>query len=169
MFGLFEKGADGLVRLSAFVGTLGLITEVVVIITDVVGRYFGAPLKGAQDISQMAMVLIVFGGMAICEKVRGHIVVDLFERQFSPAVIRLGDLFSAILGAAIFLGIAYMLWESAALSRMLNLSTNIINLPKAWFQYAAIVMSLITALVMILRAISLAFGGAPSPHQEEAL
>jgi hypothetical protein len=64
-----NKGADGLISLSALVGTLGLLVEVVVILTDVVGRYFGKPLSGAQDITQMAMVIVVFGGMALCDKI----------------------------------------------------------------------------------------------------
>lgn len=158
MLARLQSWADGLIRLSALIGTLGLIAEVVVILIDVVGRYFGAPLKGAQDISQMSMVLVVFGGMALCDKVGGHINVDLFEASLPAWAIRLGDVLSALFGALIFAGIAWTVWESAALSRMLNLSTNIINLPKAWFQYAMVAMSLVTAAGMILRAAALGLG-----------
>jgi TRAP-type C4-dicarboxylate transport system permease small subunit len=79
LLAILNKGADGLTRLSALIGTLGLITEVVVILVDVVGRAFHHPLTGAQDISTMAMVLLVFGGMALCDRIGGHISVDLFE------------------------------------------------------------------------------------------
>jgi TRAP-type C4-dicarboxylate transport system permease small subunit len=160
MLGALNRLADRLIDLSAFIGTLGLIVEVGVILTDVIGRAFGAPLRGAQDISTMAMVLVVFGGMALCDKVGGHIAVDLFENTFPRWAILLGDLLSALIGAVIFVLIAWTLWESAALSRMLNLSTNIINLPKAWFQYAMVAMSLITALGMLLRAAGILGGGA---------
>ncbi|MCB1336700.1 MAG: TRAP transporter small permease [Maritimibacter sp.] len=162
MLGHVQKGADGLTRLSALVATLGLITQVVVILVDVVGRYFGAPLKGAQDISEMAMVLIVFGAMALCDRVGGHVSVDLFENAMPRWMIRAGDIASALIGAAIFLGIAWTTWESAGLSKMLNLATNIIKLPKVWFQYFIIAASLITAAAMILRALSLIL--APQPH-----
>ena len=63
-----------------------------------------------------------------------------------------GDVVSDLLGAAIFLVLAVTIWESAGLSRLLNLATNIIQLPKAWFQYAAVAMSAVTAAGMLLRA-----------------
>ena len=147
--------ADRLISLSALVGTVGLLVEVAVILIDVIGRNFNAPLLGAQDITQMAMVIIVFGGMALCDRVGGHISVDIFEKSFPAWLNRAGDLISALLGAVIFFGIAWTTWESAALSRLLNLATNIIYLPKAWFQYVVIVMSLVTALGMLLRAIAI--------------
>jgi TRAP-type C4-dicarboxylate transport system permease small subunit len=168
LLGILQKGADGLTRLSALIGTLGLITEVVVILIDVVGRYFHAPLLGAQDISTMGMVLIVFGGMALCDKIGGHISVDIFENAMPSWMIRLGDILSALLGAAIFLGIAWTTWDSAALSRMLHLATNIIKLPKDWFQYVMVVMSLITAFGMLLRAVALILGQKVHPHKEAA-
>ena len=155
--------ADRLIGLSAVLGTAGLVVEVVVILVDVVGRYFNAPLRGAQDISQMALVITVFGGMALCDRVGGHIAVDLFEKSFPAWLNRAADLISALLGASIFIGIAWTVWESAALSRMLNLATNIIYLPKAWFQYAVVGMSLITAAGMLLRAVSIATGRSLPP------
>jgi TRAP-type C4-dicarboxylate transport system permease small subunit len=157
-----DRIAERLIGLSAFVGTLGLIAEVAVILTDVIGRYFGTPLRGAQDVSTMGLVLIVFGGMALCDRLGGHIAVDVLEPAFPPWLNRAGDIASALLGALVFAGIAWTLVQSAALSRMLHLATNIIYLPKAWFQYAAIAMSLITAFGMLLRAVTLALG-RPSP------
>jgi TRAP-type C4-dicarboxylate transport system permease small subunit len=156
--------ADRLISLSATVGTIALALEVVVICADVVGRYFGAPLTGARDISQMAMIVLVFGGMALCDRLGGHIAVDIFESRFSPLVIRLGDIISPLVGAAIFLVIAWTLWQSAALSHLLNLSTNIIYLPKAWFQYIAVVMCVVTAIALLMRAAEAIISGRRPPH-----
>lgn len=167
MLRLINGGADRLIGLSAFLGTLGLIVEVIVICVDVTGRFFGVPLLGAQDITTMAMVIVVFGGMAWCDKIGGHISVDIFEKVMSRGAVRLGDLISALLGAAIFLGIAWTVWESAKLSQLLNLATNIIRLPKVWFQYAVVAMSLVTALGMLLRAVGIAFLNASAhPHRD---
>ena len=169
MLAKLDNWADRLIRLSALFGTICLVAEVVVILIDVVGRYFGSPLRGAQDISTMAMVVLVFGGMALCDRMGGHISVDLFETSMPGWMVRAGDVLSALLGAAIFLGIAWTVWESAALSRMLNLSTNIINLPKAWFQYVVVAMSLITAFGMLLRAAAETFAGAPVQEHRDML
>jgi TRAP-type C4-dicarboxylate transport system permease small subunit len=163
VLGTLQKGADGLTSLSALVGTIGLLGEVVVILIDVIGRYFGSPLSGAQDIATMLMVLVVFGGMSLCSKIGGHISVDLLENSMPRWLIRAGDVASGILGAVIFIGIAWTTWASIAQMRGYGiiLSTNIIGLPFDWFKGAIVVMSSITALGMILRVITLVAGYNP--------
>jgi TRAP-type C4-dicarboxylate transport system permease small subunit len=52
---------------------------VLVILADVIRRAMTAPLRGAQDVSQKSMVIIVFGGMALCDKLGSHAAVDIFE------------------------------------------------------------------------------------------
>ena len=49
--------------LSAVAGSAALLVIVGVVLVDIVGRHFGAPLYRAQDIVQMAAVFVVFGGM----------------------------------------------------------------------------------------------------------
>ena len=163
MLRALDTFAGWVIALPAVLGTLGLMTEVAMILADVTGRYFGAPIRGAQDVTQMAMVVLVFGGMALCDRQGGHISVDLFERHFPGWLNHLADIVAAILGAAIFLGIAWTTWESAGLSRLLNSATNIIRLPKYWFQYYVIGASLVAVLGMSLRAVILIVGG-PRPR-----
>ena len=150
-----RSGADRLIDLSATLGSLGLLFEVALIVVDVVGRAFGTPLYGSQDFLTMAMVILVFGGMAACDRRGGHIAVDLLERKFSAGFNRVINIFSALLGAVAFLAIAYAVFESSKISQMLNLSTNLINLPKFWFQWALCGFALLTAFGMILRAAEL--------------
>lgn len=165
MLRTLDTFAGRVIALSALLGTIGLLAEVGVILVDVTGRYFGAPLRGAQDITQMAMVILVFGGMALCDRQGGHIAVDIFESRFPIWMNRLSDILSALLGAVIFLGIAWTMWESAALSRLLRLATNIIHLPKAYFQYYVIAACLVTAFGMGLRALTLTLGARG--HKEQ--
>ena len=151
--------ADGLIGLSAAIGAGALVVEVGVILVDVVGRAFGHPLFGSQDMITMVMVLLVFGGMALCDRQGGHISVDLLERRFPRVVNRVIDIGSAALGAVVFVFVAWAVWDSARISQMLNLSTNLLYWPKAWFQWALCAFSLITALGMALRALELALSG----------
>ena len=65
MLATTRKIADGLIGLSAFIGTLAVLVEVGVILVDVIGRAFGKPLFGSQDLITMTMVILVFGGMAV--------------------------------------------------------------------------------------------------------
>lgn len=156
---LMRKIADGLISLSAFIGGLCLLALVGVILIDVVGRAFGAPLFGSQDLINMGMAILVFGGMALCDRKGGHIAVDLLEPSFPASLNRLIDIAAAVIGAVVFLMIAYTIHESAKLSEMLNMSTNLLRLPRAWFQWGVCALSIATALGMVLRAVELAVSG----------
>lgn len=151
--------ADRLIGLSATLGVIGIFVEVLVILADVIGRAAGRPLYGSQDIQTMTLLIVVFGGMALCDRVGGHIAVDLFERRLPRVVNRAIDLSAACLGAVVFAMIAWAVWESARLSVMLNLSTNLLALPKAWFQWALCGFAALTAAGMALRAAELAVMG----------
>lgn len=168
---VLTRAVDRLIDLSTAIGGAALVLVALTILVDVTGRYFGAPLTGAQDISQMLMVLIVFGGMALCDRKGGHVSMDVFEPSFSRRLNARLDVFSALLGAVIFAGIAWTVYESSKLSLMLNLATNIIQLPKAWFQWALSAFAALTALSMLLKAIRLALAPpkAPGPHTEDIL
>lgn len=160
--------ADSLIGLSAAIGAIGLIIEIAVILVDVIGRAFGHPLFGSQDLITMTMVLLVFGGMALCDRRGGHIAVDLLHSRYPDRLNWLIDIVSAALGAVIFGFIAFAVWESAKLSEMLNLSTNLLRLPKAWFQWALCAFSMLTALAMALRAVELSLPGR-NVHREGAV
>ncbi len=169
MLGRLQKLTDRLIGLSAIVGTVSLMFVVAVIIVDVVGRNFASPLYGAQDLITMSMVLIVFGGMALCDRVGGHIVVDIFEGVFSAGLNRAIDIVSALLGALIFGLIAWTVWQSAQLSQMLNLSTNLLRLPLAWFQSALCLCALVSGLALLMRAVTLLAGGPPAHARAEEM
>ncbi|KAA9007849.1 TRAP transporter small permease [Histidinibacterium aquaticum] len=154
-----RKLADGLIRIAAMVAAVALIFELGVILVDVTGRFFGAPLTGAQDLSTMSMAILVFGAMALCDRVGGHVSVDVFERKFPDWLNYAADVVSALFGAAVFAGIAWTVYDSAGLSQMLNLRTNIIDLPKWWFQWAVVAFSVVTALGMALRVVELIVTG----------
>ena len=149
--------ADRLIRLSAAIGALGLIFEVGVILRDVIGRAFGHPLYGSDEYVSMAMVILVFGGMAFCDRMGGHIAVDIFERFYPHWLNRALDIVSALMGAAIFFTVAWAVHESAKLSVMLNIKTNLLLFPKAWFQNALSVFAIVTGFAMLLRAVEIVF------------
>lgn len=151
--------ADRLIGLSAAIGSLGLLVVVVVILIDVIGRAMGSPMYGGQDITMMAMTVLVFAPMALCDRFGGHIAGDLFERYFPDAMNRAIDIVVAAVGAVIFAALAWATWDSAQLSVLLNLSTNLLYLPKAWFQWGMIFFTGLAAFGLGLRAVELAVTG----------
>jgi TRAP-type C4-dicarboxylate transport system permease small subunit len=153
--------ADRLIGLSASIGALGLFFEVAVILADVVGRAMGRPLYGSQDMITMAMVIVVFGAMALCDRGGGHIAVDLLQRSYPPALNRAIDILAAALGGVIFLALAYAVYDVMALNQRFGISsrTNLLGLPIDLFRGALVGFALLTACAMFLRSAELLLSG----------
>ncbi len=159
---------DRLISLSALLGTIALLFVVATVLVDVIGRSLGQPLYGSQDLTTMAFVVVVFGGMALCGKMGGHISVDLFERHFPPRLNYVIDIVVDLLGAAIFLTMGYAVYKSAQLSVMLNLRSNLLGLPQAWFQWLLVALVLVTGVALLLRAVEFILAGE-SQHEKRPL
>ena len=168
MLASLRTWADRLISLSAALGSIGLIFVTLVILIDVIGRGIQNPLYGSQDLMTMTLVIVVFGGMAICDRQGSHVAVDLLENYFPDTLNRAIDILSALLGALIFVALAYTVYESAKISTMLNLSTNLLRLPKAWFQWGLCCLSLLTAVAMLLRAVELSISGRDVRKEQQS-
>ena len=168
MLASLRTWADRLISLSAALGSIGLIFVTLVILIDVIGRGIQNPLYGSQDLMTMTLVIVIFGGMAICDRQGSHVAVDLLESYFPDALNRAIDILSALLGALIFVALAYTVYESAKISTMLNLSTNLLRLPKAWFQWGLCSLSLLTAVAMLLRAVELSISGRDVRKEQQS-
>jgi TRAP-type C4-dicarboxylate transport system permease small subunit len=151
---VWANAVDRLIGLSTLIGTLALLGVVSIILIDVLGRnLLGHPLSGAQDLSQTGMVLIVFGGMAVCDKLNANVSVDIFEHRFGDTLNHVLDSLGWLIGGALFIAIGVTMIDSAAISRLLNLSTNILSIPKAPLQYAVAGFSFLTAASMLSRLV----------------
>jgi len=168
MLASLRTWADRLISLSAALGSIGLIFVTLVILIDVIGRGIQTPLYGSQDLMTMTLVIVIFGGMAICDRQGSHVAVDLLESYFPDALNRAIDILSALLGALIFVALADTVYESAKISTMLNLSTNLLRLPKAWFQWGLCSLSLLTAVAMLLRAVELSISGRDVRKEQQS-
>ena len=168
MLASLRTWADRLISLSAALGSIGLIFVTLVILIDVIGRGIQNPLYGSQDLMTMTLVIVIFGGMAICDRQGSHVAVDLLENYFPDALNRAIDVLSALLGALIFVALAFTVYESAKISTMLNLSTNLLRLPKAWFQWGLCCLSLLTAVAMLLRAVELSISGRDVRKEQQS-
>ena len=162
MLATLRRVTDRLIGLSALIGTIALLVVVGIVLTDVIGRALGSPLYGSLDMTSMTFVLTVFGGMALCDRQGAHINVDLFERMMSPRVNHVIDIIVDLLGAVIFLTMAYAVIKSSQLSLMLNLRTNLLGWEIAWFQWALAALAIVTGIAMLLRAVDFIISGRPA-------
>ena len=164
-----ERGVTMLVRLAALLGGIALVGLTAVIMIDVVGRLFGAPLYGSRDIVQMASVFVVFGGLAYADLKGGHIQVDILARWFPEGLNRALVAAGYAVGAVAFGLVAWQLWVAAGFSAILGAATNLLAIPRAPFQQSAAVLSALTALLMAWRVATTLAGRTAIPKGPESV
>lgn len=75
-----------LTKLFQFVAMFFLLFMMFITVVDVIGRYFSSPLKGAFEMTNFSLALIVFLGLAYAEKKKEHITVDFLVMKFPKPI-----------------------------------------------------------------------------------
>jgi TRAP-type transport system small permease protein len=101
-------------RLNAFslglarLGSLAIVVMVIVTVADVAGRIlFGFSLVGTYDIVQIALVVVVYGGLAQASAQGAHIAVDLIDRAAGE---RIGHVLAVSSLASSLLVLVLLIW-----------------------------------------------------------
>ncbi|MEH2706570.1 TRAP transporter small permease [Bradyrhizobium elkanii] len=87
-----------------------MFTIMMIVFGDVIMRYaFNKPFSWAYDlISLYLMAGIFFLVLSEAYASRAHVSVDILQQKFSPAMIRISEIVTCIVGIAIFSLIAYL-------------------------------------------------------------
>jgi TRAP-type transport system small permease protein len=138
-------------------GTL-LLGVVVITVYNVLGRWlFGAPFRGTVELTQLAMVGVVYLGMAYAQHRDSHITVNLLYLRLGPRWQAVLDAFAAIVGIAVVSLIAWRLYVYADVLESGGRTTASRSIPLHPFAYVAIVglvayvLALATTLVQRAR------------------
>ena len=80
---------DRFLRVLALIGGGVLLVLMGYTVLDVVLRYvFNAPFSGSLELTEFAMSMIVFLGIAYCGWTGGHVAVDILERPLDDPRLR---------------------------------------------------------------------------------
>jgi TRAP-type C4-dicarboxylate transport system permease small subunit len=145
---LFER----FLRLLALASGIVLLALMAFIVVDVVLRkLFNSPFSSSKEVTEFAMVLVVFGAMAYCGWTGGHIAVDLFEKALDrPSLHYLPSLLSFI-GAALFAAVA---WQTTVETiATLPQVSNMLRMPHYPFRFTVAFGSAIFAAVLFIQGI----------------
>jgi TRAP-type C4-dicarboxylate transport system permease small subunit len=124
-------------------------------VLDVVLRYvFNRQFSGSLELTEFAMSVIVFLGIAYCGWVGGHVAVDIFERPLEDPRLRFVNVLLPLLGTLLFVAIAY-LSAVEALTSMHRVS-NMMRWPHWPFQLTVAFGSAMYAIVLFTHAIQAA-------------
>lgn len=143
-----------LLRIMSLIAGWIIFALMIYTVLDVVLRYgFNRPFSGSLEITEFAMSLIVFLGLAYCGWVGGHVAVDLFERPLEDPRLRFVPVVLTFVGAVLFAMIA---WFSAAeaFGSMQRVS-NMMRWPHYPFQLAVAFGSAMYAIVLLIQTFQL--------------
>ena len=146
---MFERA----LRLLALGGGAVLLGMLGLVIFDVVMRYLlRLPFLGAYEMTELAMVLIVFLALPYCAATGGHVAVD----ALSPILDRPGlRWLNAIIHAAGAVLMAVIAWQAtlyAIVSGQRGEATNTLKIPKQPFELVTAVCALLFAVVLLVQA-----------------
>jgi TRAP-type transport system small permease protein len=107
---------------------------------NVLGRWlFGAPLRGTVELTQLAMIGIVYLGLAYAQHQNTHISVDLLYRKFGRRVRMVVDGFVTLLSVFVLALVAWRLYEYAGVLEAGGRTTASRAIPMHPFAYVAII------------------------------
>jgi TRAP-type C4-dicarboxylate transport system permease small subunit len=139
---LLALGAGGVL-----VGLLGLV------IVDVVMRYvLRLPFLGAYEMTELAMVLIVFLALPYCAATGGHVAVDVLSPILDRPRLRWLNALIHLAGAALMAVIAWQATIYAFGSAARGEATNMLKIPKQPFELVTAACAALFAIVLLVQA-----------------
>ena len=128
-------------------GLLGLV------LFDVVMRYaLRLPFLGAYEMTELAMVLVVFLALPYCAATGGHVAVDVLSPLLDRPGLRWFNALIHLAGAALMLVIAWQATLYAMGSVARGEATNMLRIAKYPFELVTAACAAIFALVLLGQA-----------------
>jgi TRAP-type C4-dicarboxylate transport system permease small subunit len=157
------KSFDRLLRAMTLVAGFVLFGLMLYTVLDVVLRYgFNRPFSSSVEVTEFAMAVIVFFGLAYCGWTGGHVAVDILEQPLEDPRLRFVPVILTFISALLFAAIA---WFTAveALGTMHRVS-NMLRWPHYPFMLAVALGSALFAVVLFIQTVQLLRGKPPEKH-----
>ena len=129
-----------------------LFAMMVLTFVDVVARYlFSRPVRGAFEVTELMLVVLIFAGLPLVSYANEHAVMDFIDRLLPPngqrALIALVHLVCA---AMLFL-LAWLVWLKADKIWAYRDATDVLRILYGPFVYFMALMIALTAVIHLVR------------------
>jgi len=132
-----------------------LVAMMLLTVVDVVLRsFFNRPIHGTFELIELCLACTIFVALPAVFLRDEHLVVDVVDHFARPAVVRVLDLFGAIVSAAV---LAVMFWQMVPLARDMQEFGDVtgdLSMPKIYYWIPVLVgvgASALATLVFIAR------------------
>ena len=109
------KALTTIEKVASTIAAFFMFAIMIIVFSDVIMRYaFNKPFSWAYDlISLYLMAGVFFLVLSEAYTERAHVSVDILQQKFSPAMIRLSEIVTCIVGMTVFSLIAWLGWLRA--------------------------------------------------------
>lgn len=145
----WERRADAVLGIAASAILFGLM---VLTFCDVVGRYvFNRPVRGAFEVTELALVVLIFAGLPLVSHANEHVTMDFIDKMLGRASLRLVERAVDALCAAIMFFLTWQVWIKATKIASYGDTTDVLRIPVGPFVYFMSLMVALTGLVHLYR------------------
>lgn len=147
----WTRHADAIlgVAASAILFAMMLLTFV-----DVVGRYvFNRPLRGAFEVTELMLVVLIFAGLPLVSYADEHVTMDFIDRLLRPGARARLQRGMHVVTAAIMAVLAWQVWLKAERIWGYRDATDVLRIVYGPFVYFMAVMIALTGLIHLYKAL----------------
>jgi TRAP-type C4-dicarboxylate transport system permease small subunit len=143
-------------RLDTLLGAIGAVVlfgMMSLTFVDVILRYgFNASLRGAFEITELMMVILIYAGLPVVSRNDLHVTTDLIDRFLVARVRRTLDVAVHLVCALVLFGAAWLVWIKAGRTARLGDVTAALHLTLAPYVYLMCALILVTAVIHLVKA-----------------
>ncbi len=135
-----------------FAATCGILILFMMFVTtvDVGLRYFfNAPLKGAFEMTEITMALVIFAGLSLAALRREHITVNLLESRLSPTVTRWQRVIADLICAVTVAILGWRIWARGESLLASGETTLVLGVQRGYVAWAMAVLCVIAVGVFL--------------------
>lgn len=159
---------DFLYKLCGVLAAVSLAGIAVLILAQIIGRFFGVLVPSANEIAGFLMAASSFLALAYAFKAGSHIRVNLLLLRLAPAARRWVDLVCLAAGTVLSGYFAWYTWELVADSiRYKEVADGLVPIPLAWPQGAMLAGLTVLTIAFVDEFISVLRGNTPSFDNSE--
>jgi TRAP-type transport system small permease protein len=120
---------------------------------DVVARYvFNRPLRGAFELTELALLVLIFAGLPLVSHADEHVTMDFIDRLLSARGRELWKRAVQVVSAAVMFLLTWLVWIKAGRISAYNDATDVLRILYGPFVYFMAAMIAVAGLMHLYKA-----------------
>jgi TRAP-type C4-dicarboxylate transport system permease small subunit len=117
---------------------------------DVTARYFGRPIFGGFELTEIMLAALIFAGLPLVTLRNDHVTVDLFDAVTPDWLLRIQHVAACALGFVCIAFVSWRLWLRAIHIGAAGETTGQLKIPMSWLAYSMSLLTALTAVTLII-------------------